>query len=67
MTLVDDHGLNGAAAKAEAPAIARRPDGRSARRRLAALVPGAAAAAAIAALATVLGGLVPLAGPRCSP
>ena len=62
MTLVHDLGLNDGPSEPKAPKVTCQPDGRSPRRRLVALVPGVAAAAAIAALASVLGGLVPVVG-----
>ena len=46
----------------KAPTITCQPDGRSPRRRLVALVPGVAAAATLAAVASVLGGVVPVVG-----
>ena len=62
MTLVHDVGLTGGPPEPKAPEVTYRPTGRSPRRRLVALVPGMAAAAAIAAVASVLGGLVPVVG-----
>ena len=62
MTLVDDLGLDDLPSGPKAPELTRRPDRFSPQRRLVALVPGVAAAAVIAALASVLGGLVPVVG-----
>jgi uncharacterized integral membrane protein (TIGR00698 family) len=62
MTLVHDLGLDDGPSGPKAPDVACRPDGRAPGRRLVALVPGVTAAAAIAAVASVLGGLVPLVG-----